>query len=88
MRNTVPIAALVVWFALGQAWIPQSSAQRFGFFHPQRSSIVKKAKRYNLVPVTDAAPGVFVDLRYTVMSIAGKPLYPKDMPCLIHKESG
>ncbi len=53
-----------------------------------QSPVIKKAKRYNLVEVTAAAPGVFVDMRYKFASIAGKPLYLNDMPCLVHANTG
>lgn len=54
----------------------------------KKSPIVRKAKRYGLVPVQDAAPGVFVDMRYKFTSASGKPLYLKDMPCLVHSGAG
>ena len=59
-----------------------------GIFGRDKSPVVKKARRYNLVPVQEAAPGVFVDMRYKFTSAAGKPLYLKDMPCLVHGNSG
>lgn len=88
MKILPKIACLVTVVTLALMVIPHVTAQGFGLFGLQKSPVVRKAKKYNLVLVTDAAPGVFVDMRYKVTSVAGKALYPKDMPCLIHKESG
>ena len=53
-----------------------------------KSPIIRKAARYDLVPVTTAAPGCFIDMRYKFTSASGKPLYVKDMPCLVYKQAG
>lgn len=60
-----------------------------GRFSPNKAqrAVVQKAKRYNLVEMTTAVPGSFVDLRYTINSASGKPLYLKDMICLVNKST-
>jgi len=50
-----------------------------------KSEIYRRAKAYRLVPIEQAVPEAFVDLRYKITSAAGKPLYLSDMPALIHK---
>lgn len=53
-----------------------------------RSSVIAKAKPLGLLHVPDHVPGVRVDLRYRTSSNAtGKPLYPPDMPCLLHRSA-
>lgn len=61
----------------------------FSFFNRNaEAAIIRKAKRYNLVPVQEAAPGVFIEMRYKVTSASGKPLYLEGMPCLVHRSTG
>ncbi len=53
------------------------------------TKIVRQAAKVDLIPVQQAAPGVVVDLRYaTRNNLTGKPLYPPEMPCLIHRSTG
>lgn len=60
----------------------------FGFLkRNSEAAIVRKAAKYNLVPLQEIAPEVFIDLRYKITSATGKPLYPKDMPCLAHRST-
>lgn len=48
------------------------------------SSAIAKARRYGLVDVRTAIPDISVDLRYaTAQNVTGRPLYPKNMPCLL-----
>ncbi|MDF1755677.1 MAG: M15 family metallopeptidase [Verrucomicrobiales bacterium] len=86
MRALPRIIALTALLAFGIPLIPVPEAA--GLFNFSKDPVIRKAKRYNLVPVTDAAPGVFVDMRYKFTSASGKPLYLKDMPCLINADSG
>ncbi|MDF1815835.1 MAG: M15 family metallopeptidase [Verrucomicrobiales bacterium] len=86
MRALPQILAITSLLAFGIPMIPIPEAA--GLFGRSQSSVIRKAKKYNLVPVTDAAPGVFVDMRYKFTSAANKPLYVKDMPCLIHGGAG
>ena len=49
---------------------------------------VEKARKYGLVPVTEAAPGAKIDLRYRFGSNAtGRPMYPGVMPCLANRST-
>lgn len=57
------------------------------FSRGPQAAIVRKAKKYNLVSVEDAVPGAFIDMRYKITSAAGKPLYTKEMPCLVHRST-
>lgn len=60
-----------------------------GFFsRDPDSQILRKAKKYHLVGVKQAAPGVFIEMRYKVTSASGKPLYRDEMPCLVHRSTG
>lgn len=52
-----------------------------------KAAVARKAKRYLLVPMETAVPEAFVDLRYKVTSAAGKPLYPPELPCLVHRST-
>lgn len=72
--------ALVVCF-------PLVTGGQTGFFRSgPNDEIYRKAKRYNLAPV-EKIDGVFIDMRYKVTSAAGKPLYRREMPCLVHKST-
>lgn len=51
------------------------------------AEIYRKAKKFNLVAVEKAVPGVFIDMRYKVSSASGRPLYRNDMPCLVHRST-
>ena len=89
MRVLPVLLSLAVLLVFGMTLVPQSIAQ--GLFSKGSSktmSIIRKARRFDLVPVTEAAPGIVVDLRYKVTSASGKPLYLPEMPCLVHKETG
>lgn len=86
MRALPQIVAITALVAVGIPAIPDGAAA--GLFGSSLSPVEKKARRYNLVSVTEAAPGVFVDLRYKFTSASGKPLYLKDMPCLIAGGAG
>lgn len=55
------------------------------FQRDPNAEIYRKAKKYHLVPIATAVPEAFVDLRYTVTSASGKPLYLPEMPALIHR---
>ncbi|WP_395753556.1 M15 family metallopeptidase [Prosthecobacter sp.] len=49
---------------------------------------VEAAKKYNLVDVRKAVPGISIDLRYaTSQNITGQPIYPANMPCLLRAET-
>lgn len=85
MRSLRTLIPILVLLCLSGSIIPVGGAADL---FKKRSPIERRAKRYGLVPVQDAAPGVFVDLRYKFTSAAGKPLYLKDMPCLVHAAAG
>jgi len=78
-----PAAAIALILLTGVAVLPLSA----GLFN-NSDSIARKAKKYRLVPVTQAVPGIFVDLQYAKTSASGKPLYRKDMICLINESTG
>ena len=45
---------------------------------------IAKAREHGLVDVRQAIPDISVDLRYaTRHNVTGRPLYPRDMPCLL-----
>ena len=47
--------------------------------------VVNQARRYGLVHVPAKIPGIRIDLRYrTGANATGRPLYPANMPCLLH----
>jgi len=47
-----------------------------------------RARKFHLVDVRRAAPGVQIDLRYaTACNVAGRALYPAGMPCLLRQET-
>lgn len=81
--NSVPRIAALLTVLLCCAPLLTGGANLFQ--RGGQSEIYRKAKRYNLVPIEQAVPEAFVDLRYKVTSAAGKPLYLPDMPALIHK---
>lgn len=52
------------------------------------TGMLARAEARGLVAVVKAAPGVRVDLRYqTGANVTGRPLYPKDMPCLLRRST-
>lgn len=45
-------------------------------------------RQFDLVDARTAIPGISIDLRYaTAENVAGRPLYPKGMPCLLRRET-
>ncbi len=49
------------------------------------TKVIARAKPYGLLHAPKALPGVKIDLRYrTAANATGAPLYPIDMPCLLH----
>ncbi len=85
MRALPQIIALSTLVALSLPSLPLGQAA--GLFS-KKSPLERKAKRYNLVPVQVAAPGVHIDMRYKITSAAGKPLYLREMPCLVNEYAG
>lgn len=81
--NHLPRAAALLTVLL--CCLPLVSGGANPFSRDGEAEIHRKAKRYHLVPVEQAVPEAFVDLRYKTTSAAGKPLYLPDMPALIHK---
>ena len=81
----IPIAAAVVLAAL--FILPAITDGQGLFSRDPNAAILSKAKRYNLVSVEKEVPGAFIDMRYKITSASGKPLYLKDMPCLVHKST-
>jgi len=46
------------------------------------------AEKFHLVDVRKEIRGIDIDLRYgTANNVAGRPLYPSDMPCLLRSET-
>lgn len=52
------------------------------------AAVIAKARQYGLVHVPARSPDIRIDLRYrTSENATGKPLYPSQMPCLLHAET-
>lgn len=50
--------------------------------------VIERAAAHELVDVRTFLPDVSVDLRYgTSHNVAGQPLYPSDMPCLLRRST-
>ncbi len=79
IRRRIPLLfpLLVLCFIMVFSTIEGKSITR-------QARIIREAKRYNLVEMTSAVKGSFVDLKYTVNSASGKPLYLRGMPCLVN----
>lgn len=61
-------------------------ASQHGALASSRSTTL--AKKHRLVDVRTAIPAIAIDLRYaTADNIAGQPIYPADMPCLLRQET-
>jgi len=72
---------LLVCVLFAHCQVPQGS----GGVVP-RGALIHAAARQGLVDVREAVPGVVVDLAYaTSRNVAGRPLYPRDMPCLVER---
>ena len=85
---TQPFRIALVFAVTWAGFLPLASDGQSGFFNRDpEQQIFRKAKRYNLVAVKEAAPGVLIDLRYKLTSASGKPLYRQEMPCLVHKST-
>lgn len=55
---------------------------------PAGGSPLELARHFALTDVRKAIPGISIDLRYgTPDNVAGRPLYPKHMPCLLRVET-
>ena len=51
-------------------------------------SVVERARTLDLVPVQQAVPGIWVELRYaTPRNVTGASFYSPDLPCLLHRET-
>lgn len=51
-------------------------------------SSIARAARYRLVDVRAEIPRIAIDLRYTTAkNVAGKPIYPPEMPCLLRNST-
>lgn len=85
MNRSPLFTALVTLAVLTLPLITGGQTRFFGGTPEDR--IIRKAKRYNLVAVKDAVPGIYIDMRYKVTSAANKPLYLEDMPCLAHRST-
>ncbi len=85
MNRSPLFTALVTLAVLTLPLITGGQTRFFGGSPEDR--IIRKAKRYNLVAVKDAVPGIYIDMRYKVTSAANKPLYLEDMPCLAHRST-
>ncbi|MEC5129660.1 M15 family metallopeptidase [Verrucomicrobiales bacterium BCK34] len=85
MNRSPLFTALVTLAVLTLPLITGGQTRFFGGTPEDR--IIRKAKRYNLVAVKDAVPGIYIDMRYKVTSAANKPLYLADMPCLAHRST-
>jgi D-alanyl-D-alanine dipeptidase len=57
-----------------------------GPFKPSRTA--ELARQYDLVDIHEVIPDISIDLRYgTAENVTGRPLYPKRMPCLLHRQT-
>jgi len=85
--NRSPIYPAICAMAL--LALPLITGGQTGFFSfSPEAQVIRKAKRYNLVSVKKEVPGAFIDMRYKITSAANKPLYLKEMPCLVHRSTG
>ena len=84
MSRFSAIAALFITLIL---CLPGNSGGQL-FSRDPNAAIYRAAKRYNLAALEKIDPGIYVDLRYSVTSASGYPLYLPNMPCLIHKSTG
>jgi D-alanyl-D-alanine dipeptidase len=51
-------------------------------------NVIARARDHQLVPLTTALPGIYLDQRYrTTRNVTGVSFYPPDLPCLIHVET-
>jgi D-alanyl-D-alanine dipeptidase len=51
----------------------------------KRQSVLQRAAMHQLVSLPAFAPSLKIDLRYrTADNVSGRPLYPRDMPALLH----
>ncbi|MDF1658341.1 MAG: M15 family metallopeptidase [Verrucomicrobiales bacterium] len=84
-----PLVIAVVFAAvLSAPLMTGAQGGGFNFFKKNtEAAILRKAKRYNLVSIKEAAPGIFIDMLYKVNSASGKPLYREEMPCLAHRST-
>ncbi|NNE90855.1 MAG: M15 family metallopeptidase [Verrucomicrobiales bacterium] len=87
IRRRFPVLLPLVLFAALVIFTSVHAKSPRGPNSNNHRSIVTKAKRYGLVELKSAVPGVHVDLQYTVTSASGKPLYLKDMPCLVNRST-
>ena len=52
------------------------------------AALKAKAATFDLVDVTDVDPTILIDLRYAGSNnITGAPIYPQNMPCLLHRHT-
>ena len=50
--------------------------------------VLERAAAHDLVDVREVIPDIVVDLRYTHRgALAGKAVYPPDMPCLLLRQT-
>ena len=80
---------IITAFSIGLAvCLPQETIAQFQFFKTSpHASVYRAAKRYNLAAVEKVDPSIYIDLRYAITSATGKPIYPSDMPCLLHRST-
>ncbi|MBP7948165.1 MAG: M15 family metallopeptidase [Verrucomicrobiales bacterium] len=51
-------------------------------------AVMQRAAAYDLVRVADACPGILLRLRYATRdNFVRRAVYPKDMPCLLHRST-
>ncbi len=88
MRTYPILTAFLAMVLFASLADPFSHASGWFFRNSPEARIIRKAARFDLVPVSEAVPGSVIDMRYKITSASGKPLYVQDMPCLIHVETG
>lgn len=87
MNSILPrLLPLILLASVALALVNCAHQQSFpAMYSAQQRALVQ---RHNLVYAADAVPGVVIDLRYaTHGNVASKPLYPDDMPCLMHRDT-
>lgn len=84
MQRTSIVSALAV---AALFIVPVATDGQGLFSRDSEATILRKARKYNLVSVRKEVPGAFIDMRYKITSASGKPLYTNEMPCLIHRST-
>ncbi len=67
---------------------PEAARVSPSSFSSANQRVLERAAARDLVDVREVIPGIVVDLRYMESdNVTGRPLYPRDMPCLLRRET-